>query len=322
MQENSNNSMKISLITTVKNEAKWAETLIGSILQQTRQPDEWIVVDGGSVDGTAEHFKKIPLCTVLEVSCNRAQGRNLAITRSSGDVLAVTDAGCLPRPTWLERLVGRLQLDGRRVAAGQTICRINHPFDAAQHALMDQFVCEHIPFRKPAPSCRSLAFHRQTWEECPFPEWLDTGEDSWMLIHWQENGWYTDFVQDAATEWIPQQSLFAFIRQYFSYIRGEGQAGIHRSRHFLRLTFYLGLLLIVSVGGFSTKAVCVAWSFWLTYLLLTGVRLIEAIQGRSLSFVCRAICWMLAALPVMDGAKTAGFLVGSLERLLMRKYTP
>ena len=71
--------MKVSLITTVKNEAQHADSLIRAILQQTRQPDEWIVVDGGSVDDTAVKFRAIPLCTVLEHSCNRARGRNLAI---------------------------------------------------------------------------------------------------------------------------------------------------------------------------------------------------------------------------------------------------
>jgi glycosyltransferase involved in cell wall biosynthesis len=312
--------MKVSLITTVKNEARHADSLISAILAQTRQPDEWVVVDGGSIDDTAAKFKAIPLCTVLEYSCNRARGRNLAIMQAGGEVIAVTDAGCLPSPTWLEHLISRVRKKERRIAAGQTICRVRSPFDATQHALMDQFVTDRIRIRQPTASCRSLAFHREAWEECPFPEWLDTGEDSWLLIRWRDNGWTMDFVREGATEWIPQQSFGGFVRQYFRYIRGEGQAGIHSGRHLLRIVFYLGLVLLPLAAGLHASALLVSCAIWLTYFLVTTLRLSGVVRGRPPSFAIRALCWMLPALPAMDAAKTAGFIVGSLERLLAPKY--
>ena len=312
--------MKISLITTVKNEAQYADSLIRSILSQTRQPDEWIVVDGGSDDNTVEKFKAIPLCTVIEQPCNRARGRNLAIQQASGEVIAVTDVGCLPGPNWLKELVALVRHGERRIAAGQTICRVRRPFDAAQHALMDQFVNDKIKSRHPAASCRSLAFHRQAWQEYPFPEWLDTGEDSCLLNRWRENGWITDFVREATMQWIPQHSFGTFIRQYFRYIRGEGQAAIHTSRHLLRIAFYLGLVLLPLVCGGNTYALIASCSIWLAYFLVTTMRLSEVMQNRPLSFTIRTFLWMLPALPAMDAAKTAGFVVGSLERLILPKY--
>ena len=118
--------MKVSLITTVRNEAAQADALINAILEQTRQPDEWIVADGGSTDGTAAQFRAIPLCSVLEEQCNRARGRNLAIRRANGAIIAVTDAGCLPSPTWLEHMVARVDAKERRIAAGQTILSLIH----------------------------------------------------------------------------------------------------------------------------------------------------------------------------------------------------
>lgn len=312
--------MKVSLITTVRNEAAQADALIGAILRQTRQPDEWIVVDGGSTDATAVQFRAIPLCTVLEEQCNRARGRNLAIGKARGGIIAVADAGCLPGPTWLEHMVARVDAKKRRIAAGQTICRVRRPFDATQHALMDQFVNDRLRIRRPAASCRSLAFPREAWLECPFPEWLDTGEDSWLLIRWRNNGWTTDFVREGATEWVPPQTFGGFVRQYFRYIRGEGQAGIHGGRHFLRIAFYLGLALPPLAGGLHSSALLVPGAVWLTYFLITALRLSGPVRDRSLSFAGRAFCWMLPALPAMDAAKTAGFVVGGLERLLVPKY--
>ncbi|HBI15910.1 MAG TPA: hypothetical protein DDY20_10425 [Desulfobulbaceae bacterium] len=312
--------MKVSLITTVKNDAQHADLLISAILGQCRRPDEWIVVDGGSIDGTEAKFKAVPLCTVLAQPCNRARGRNLAISRASGEVIAVTDAGCLPSPVWLEGLVARVERQKRRIAAGQSNCRIRTSFDAAQHALMDQFVSDAIRLRRPTASCRSLAFPRAAWQECPFPEWLDTGEDSWLLLRWRDNGWTTEFVQEGATEWIPPQSFNGFIRQYFRYMRGEGRAGIHGGRHLLRILFYLGLVLLPMAGGFLFSSLAASCAIWLSYFLLNALRLAGAVRDRPFSFAVRAFCWLLPALPAMDAAKMAGFVIGSLERLLLSKY--
>lgn len=307
--------MKISLVTTVKNETQYADMLISSILSQTQLPDEWIVVDGGSDDDTVEKFKAISLCTVIEHPCNRAHGRNIAIEKSTGDVVAVTDVGCLPGRNWLEELVRNVRLKERQIAAGKTICRIRCPFDAAQHTLMDQFVINTISLRKPAASCRSLAFHRQAWRDIPFPEWLDTGEDSYLLTKWREKGWSTNFVQKAKMEWIPPQSFGTFMQQYFRYIRGEGQAALHINRHLLRITFYILLALLSFFGG-GMYAVLI----WLTYFSLTSLRLFGLMNNKTFFFKLQSLLWIFPALFAMDMAKTCGFIAGSLERLFLPKF--
>ncbi|RLG16029.1 glycosyltransferase, partial [Nanoarchaeota archaeon] len=44
--------MKVSLICTVLNEEDTIEDLLKSIIKQTRRPDEFVIVDGGSKDKT------------------------------------------------------------------------------------------------------------------------------------------------------------------------------------------------------------------------------------------------------------------------------
>ena len=51
--------MKMSLITTVKNEENSIRAFLVSILQQPRFPDEFIIVDGGSTDRTVEIYKNM-----------------------------------------------------------------------------------------------------------------------------------------------------------------------------------------------------------------------------------------------------------------------
>ena len=49
--------MTISLCITVFNEEKYITALLESIVSQTKQPDEVIIVDGGSTDKTVALIK-------------------------------------------------------------------------------------------------------------------------------------------------------------------------------------------------------------------------------------------------------------------------
>ena len=48
----------VSVIATVLNEAEDIDGLVSSLLQQTLQPAEIVVVDGGSTDGTWERLQR------------------------------------------------------------------------------------------------------------------------------------------------------------------------------------------------------------------------------------------------------------------------
>ena len=89
--------MRISVICTVLNEAAAVGRLLDGLLAQTRPPDEVIIVDGGSSDGTPavilSYADRLPLKLQEARGANISRGRNLAVKRSSGDVIASTDAG-------------------------------------------------------------------------------------------------------------------------------------------------------------------------------------------------------------------------------------
>ena len=50
--------MKVSLIATVLNGAEHIEEFLGSLEAQTRAPDEVVIVDGGSTDGTLQLVRR------------------------------------------------------------------------------------------------------------------------------------------------------------------------------------------------------------------------------------------------------------------------
>ena len=100
--------MKVSLIVTVLNEARSLPALLDTIAAQTRQPDEVVICDGGSTDGTLNLLRaetRFPVRVIERPGCNISQGRNFAIEAATGDVIASTDAGVRLDPKWLEKLV-------------------------------------------------------------------------------------------------------------------------------------------------------------------------------------------------------------------------
>ncbi|HJS27313.1 MAG TPA: glycosyltransferase, partial [Actinomycetota bacterium] len=110
--------MKVSLITTVLDASDRVGAFLESLSWQTRPPDQVVVVDGGSTDGTLEQLRSADAVTLIEEpGANIARGRNLAISAATHDVIAVTDADCVLERDWLERLVDPLE-SGADVAMG------------------------------------------------------------------------------------------------------------------------------------------------------------------------------------------------------------
>src|SRR3954453_9192030 len=85
---------RVALVVTVLNEAATIHEVLSSIEAQTRQPDEFAIVDSGSTDGTfailAEWAGDSPSIQTLQVpGANISQGRNHAIGHTRAEIVAV-----------------------------------------------------------------------------------------------------------------------------------------------------------------------------------------------------------------------------------------
>ena len=90
--------MKVSLIATVLNAEDHIGAFLASVAAQTRAPDEVVIVDGGSTDGTAAALRAAAGITMLEdPGANISRGRNVAIAHAAHEVIAVADADCADR---------------------------------------------------------------------------------------------------------------------------------------------------------------------------------------------------------------------------------
>src|SRR5207249_3569189 len=87
---------KVTLVSTVRDAAREIGEFLDSVAAQTRPPDEVVIADGGSTDGTAEILRAAGgIVLIEEPGANISQGRNLAVGAATHDVIAVSDADCI-----------------------------------------------------------------------------------------------------------------------------------------------------------------------------------------------------------------------------------
>src|SRR5438094_1927496 len=85
----------VSAIITTYNYAQFIDGAIECALQQTRRPDEIVVVDDGSTDETAEivaRYSAEGVRYVYKENGGAGSARNRGIRETDGDLLAFLDA--------------------------------------------------------------------------------------------------------------------------------------------------------------------------------------------------------------------------------------
>jgi glycosyltransferase involved in cell wall biosynthesis len=324
----------ISVIATVLNEGDNIRRLMDSLVAQSCQPDDVVIVDGGSRDNTVdvlrEYEERLPLRVILAPGSNISAGRNKAIAAARNDIIAVTDAGVALENDWLKRITHPLLEDEAvEVVAGFFRADPHTLFEAAMSATVLPLADEIDPDTF-LPSSRSIAFRKSAWAAVGgYPEWLDYCEDLMFDLRLKMISAPQVFEPRAVVYFRPRGSLRSFYRQYFLYARGDGKADLWRRRHAIRYATYLlaaPLLLWMGLRGKENMRQLAIM------LLAVGTGLYLRQPYRRLRILLRELASMgavrvtlrsnlhaIALVPIIrvvgDGAKLIGYPVGWWWRL-------
>lgn len=169
--------MKVSLITTERNEADAIAEFIQSALAQSLKPDEIVIADGGSTDGTLEiienYIKGGAPIKLIKAPGNRSVGRNAATKSAKNEIIAVTDVGCRLSRDWLKNITEPFQRNPKAMAvAGFYIPEPKTYFEKVSATLM-YHPNDHIDLKTWLPSSRSVAYKKAAWAKAGgYPELL------------------------------------------------------------------------------------------------------------------------------------------------------
>lgn len=176
----------ISVVIISKDESGLDETLtdVTHQLGSISEPGEIVVIDASS--GRLDDIRKRHEETVRWVDFQQPAGvrvsiphqRNAGVREAAGDIIVFTDAGCRPRPGWLERLVAPLHTN-ESVTAG-----VSQGLDGKiQYGLLPEHAGETTYLRE-SPTL-NFAFRRAAFDVVGgFDESFQYGSDvdfSWRL---------------------------------------------------------------------------------------------------------------------------------------------
>lgn len=245
--------LKVSVVITILNEERTIKKLLTSLLAQTREPNEIIIIDAGSTDRTIKIINEFQkkynsLRLLVKPGANRSQGRNIAIERAYGPIIAVTDAGCIPKKDWLEKLTIPFEVKSVDVVSGY--------YKPKGKSLLQKIVAVYtcvLPHQLREdtflPASRSIAFTKKIWKNAgSYPEELATCEDLIFVQKLKDKSAKFVLAKDAVVLWEQPDSWGKIFKQLFNYAKGDAQARYMphlRKIALVWIRYFLGILVLL-----------------------------------------------------------------------------
>ncbi len=237
--------LPITIVIPVLNEEQTIDSLLQSLEQQTAQPSEILFVDGGSIDSTLSIIKEYKKIRVHQLpKSNRSQARNYGIKKASSEIIIVTDAGCIPKNDWLEKITAPLLIEYADVVAGFYDTNPQNQFEE---------IVSNVTSVRPwnfdektfLPSSRSLAFTKKVWKEVKgYPEELNTCEDLVFAERLKKSAKKWVVKKEAQVIWKQPKTLTSLMEKVTNYALGDLEAEYERHTKKIRSAMWrIGILL-------------------------------------------------------------------------------
>jgi glycosyltransferase involved in cell wall biosynthesis len=246
----------ISVVVPVLDDREGMKELLKALAAQSRLPDECILVDGGSTDGTLELLRSwrapFPLQVIRRPGRNIAAARNAGVNAAAYEWIASTDAGCRPVRGWLAAIdaargtsdfvAGVVEIEPK--APLERVLALTHYPSAAELDHPSLWIrISHRLFGRGYVQDRGgggyMAFSRAAWRAVGgFPEDVYAGEDRAFTSAVVHAGLRATRSADAAVKWHPPATWAGNANMFYRYSRGDIRSP-GRGRHAIRLAAWL-----------------------------------------------------------------------------------
>ena len=309
IEVNHNKMSKVTFIATVLNEENTITKLLDSLSNQTKKVNEIIIVDAGSTDKTVfaiNQFTKIKSVILVKKKGNRSVGRNFAIKKATGEIIVASDAGCILKSDWVEKITEPFKDRAVDVVAGYYKPIVKNIFQkslATYTSVMPDRVTSDF-----LPSSRSIAFRKNAWQKIGgYPENLSTCEDLVFARNLKRTGFKFKVEKKAIVNWPQRETLLQAFLQFFSYAKGDGKAGYLRRQTpllFLRCVIG-GLLIAIAIYKNSLLLLLLCLFLFFLYCLWSVGKNYRYVKSTS-AFVYLPLLQILSDIAVFFGM-TIGF---------------
>ena len=257
---------KVSVILTIKDAEHELPELLTALELQSRPPDEVLFSDASEHERCRKLLKDwkpaFPV-KILRVAGNRSFGRNKAIEMATFPLIAITDAGCVPHPKWLQRIIRPFRSSNVQIVSGFTLPRAKNVWQevaGAYFLIMPERIRQNY-----LPATRSMAIRKDTWASLGgFPEHLELSEDYAFAQHAKAKNISMKFVSDAIVEWNPPTTLREIGRTVYKLAWWDAMGGVVRIKTltiFIRYVIFFLLFLWNWQGGLIALVLYMIWAW-------------------------------------------------------------
>lgn len=235
--------MKISIITVCYNSEKTIETTFKSVLEQTYNNIEYIVIDGGSSDNTlkiVEKYSDIINVLVSEQDNGLYDAMNKGIARASGEIIGTLNSDDVFTDMFVIEKIVRFHKENEIDASIGNIIQFNRAGKLVRKYSSKNWTPEKlkIGFMPPHPS---IFFKKELFEKFGnYHQDYISGADYELIVRYfikyKINWKYSDITTTAMlTGGISSSGLRSYIIIYYEICRALSTNGINFNR--LRVLF-------------------------------------------------------------------------------------
>lgn len=266
--------MQISVIVPVRNEESSIGALLEMLLNQTLPPAEIVITDGGSTDATTTIIQKYidngaPVRLIRTTRALPGRGRNLAVTHSTSEWVAFTDAGIEPQTDWLASLAEQAGDGSVDVVYGSYEPRTNTFFKecAAIAYISPPAEIDGVSMRP--RFIASALMRRHVWETVGgFPEHLRSAEDLLFMNQVEKARFRIAYAPRAIVRWDLQPNFRRTFKRFAVYSRNNIRAGLWRDWQASIFSRYL-MLVLLTLPAFALGRwwLIIPLALWLLFIM-------------------------------------------------------